>query len=238
MSDVSPEFLSYVNHMAFLRNGMSHLPIILKDWAMHTTNLASEWVEQQFLAHIAGRPLVQPPPELDTHDIALLRATRFAHDRCIPKSGRVHPEFSHGRPFKLDINVIQEDDLLAKFPPTKKILLDHPSMVINSGYRIIMWYIPDGLSPWVQKSIVNQTESNWRILGSNFRPTESPRLTPGCINIALCWFQQGHECYGLPPETTPPHGPIGLYLTRLHLPAQPSASYTPWAQPSNYHIVS
>ncbi|KAG1778637.1 hypothetical protein EV702DRAFT_956178, partial [Suillus placidus] len=23
---------------------------------------------------------------------------------------------------------------------------------------------------------------------------------PGCINIVPCWFQQGHECYGLPPK--------------------------------------
>jgi hypothetical protein len=44
---------------------MRQLPVIPEDWALHTTNAASDWVEQQFLAHIAGRPLVDPPAELD-----------------------------------------------------------------------------------------------------------------------------------------------------------------------------
>lgn len=39
--------------------------VIPPDWALHTTHLASEWVEQQFLAHVSGRPLVDPPPGLD-----------------------------------------------------------------------------------------------------------------------------------------------------------------------------
>ncbi|KAG1843489.1 hypothetical protein F4604DRAFT_1689498 [Suillus subluteus] len=95
MSDISPEFLSYVNHMTFLRNGMSHLPVIPEDWALHTTNLASEWVEQQFLAHISGRPLVQPPPELDT--MTLLSCGQLTS--CMADAYR--------NPVKLDINVIQ-----------------------------------------------------------------------------------------------------------------------------------
>ncbi|KAG1771385.1 hypothetical protein EV702DRAFT_1049007 [Suillus placidus] len=202
MSHIPPEWCSYASHMAFLRNGMNHMPMIPEDWALHATNLASEWVEQQFLAHIASRPLVPPPPGLDAHTIlscdqlALFMANAYQH----PKSG---------------MNDAQEEALLAKFPPTEIITLDHPSMVIDSGYRIILWYILDGLSPWVQnnmymatiamgdllkKSITNRKSSNWRVHGSDFQPAEVPELTPGCINIAPCWFQQGHECYGPPPK--------------------------------------
>ncbi|KAG1730913.1 hypothetical protein EDB19DRAFT_1641076, partial [Suillus lakei] len=53
--------------------------------------------------------------------------------------------------------------------------------------------------------IAKGESGNWRTQGSNFLPPEGPELTPGCINIAPCWFQQGHEvsppqCYGPPPE--------------------------------------
>ncbi|KAG2336272.1 hypothetical protein BDR05DRAFT_896919, partial [Suillus weaverae] len=74
--------------------------------------------------------------------------------------------------------------------------------------RIILWYIANVLSPWVQndmytttssmgdllkKSITTWKGSSWRIHESNFQPAEMLGLTPGCINIAPCWFQQGHE---------------------------------------------
>lgn len=45
----------------------------------------------------------------------------------------------------------------------------------------------------LKRSVANKKVGNWRTLGSNFRPPGSPGITPGCINIAPCWFQQGHE---------------------------------------------
>jgi hypothetical protein len=55
------------------------------DWALHTTNMASEWVEQQFVAHISGQPLVVPPPE-HAH-CAVLSTISLVFGRCILKSG-------------------------------------------------------------------------------------------------------------------------------------------------------
>ncbi|KAG1743977.1 uncharacterized protein EDB91DRAFT_1246861 [Suillus paluster] len=52
----------------------------------------------------------------------------------------------------------------------------------------------------LKKSVINKESANWRTQGSNFRPPEDPALTPGCINITPCWFQQGYECYGPPPN--------------------------------------
>ncbi|KAG1738076.1 uncharacterized protein EDB91DRAFT_1249372 [Suillus paluster] len=208
---------SYASHIAFLRNGMNLMPVIPKDWALNATNCASEWVEQQFLAHIAGGSLVDPPPGMDVTtllscgQLAWLMAEVYRH------------------PIKLDIDVIRynealakqessmkdarEEELLARFPPPEKMLLDRPSVVINSGHRIILWYIPNALSPWndmymatlamgdlLKKSVINKESANWRTRQSNFRPPEDPALTPGCINITPCWFQQGYECYGPPPN--------------------------------------
>lgn len=48
------------------------------------------------------------------------------------------------------MNDAQEDALLTKFPPAERIFLDSPCVVVDSGLRIILWYIPKGLSPWVQ----------------------------------------------------------------------------------------
>lgn len=65
MSYFPPEWCSYSNYAGFLKHSMREQCVIPPDWALHTTHLASEWVEQQFLAHVSGRPLVDPPPGLD-----------------------------------------------------------------------------------------------------------------------------------------------------------------------------
>ncbi|KAG1868328.1 hypothetical protein DFJ58DRAFT_837967 [Suillus subalutaceus] len=216
MSQISPESCSYSNHADFLRNGVFRPARIPQDWALHTTNVASEWVEQQFLAHIAGWPLVNLPPKLDMvtmlscGQLALRMAHAYQHSNIdIIRYNEALAKRESG------MNDAQEEALLTKFPPAENIFLDTPSVVMDSGFRVILWYIPDGLSPWVQndmyaatvsmgdllkKSVTTRKGSGWRTHESNFRPAELPGLTPGCINIALCWFQQGHECYGPPPN--------------------------------------
>ncbi|KAG2756207.1 hypothetical protein P692DRAFT_20716135, partial [Suillus brevipes Sb2] len=124
----------------------------------------------------------------------------------------------------LDINIIRynealakretgmhdahEDARLMKFPMAEKLVLDTPCVVVDSGLRIILWYVLKCLSLWDQndmftttrfmgdllrKSITARQGTSWRTCESNFGPSETPHLTPGCINIAPCWFQQGHE---------------------------------------------
>ncbi|KAG1829556.1 hypothetical protein DFJ58DRAFT_671833 [Suillus subalutaceus] len=44
--------------------------------------------------------------------------------------------------------------------------------------------------------------SKWRTHTSNFYDAQEPQLTPGCINISPCCFQQGHEVYGFMPEVS------------------------------------
>ncbi|KAG1725098.1 hypothetical protein EDB19DRAFT_1833906 [Suillus lakei] len=124
ISHVPGKWYCYSSHLTMLRNGINQTPVIPEDWALHATNAASAWVEQQFLAHIAVKL-----------DIDIIR-----HNEALTKQ-------------ESGMNDAQEKALLARFPPPKKLLLDRPSIVIDSGYQIILWYIPNTLSPWVQNDM-------------------------------------------------------------------------------------
>lgn len=54
------------------------------------------------------------------------------------------------------LNDAREEALLAKFPPTERILLDRPSVVIDAGCRIILWYLPGALNWSLQVSLGTQ----------------------------------------------------------------------------------
>ncbi|KAG0693895.1 hypothetical protein DFH29DRAFT_1006832 [Suillus ampliporus] len=76
------------------------------------------------------------------------------------------------------------------------------------GGRIILWYLPDAISPWIRaemeeatvgmgyllkKSMTSGQETKWRTFSRYFHTSDRCPITPGCINIAPCWFQQGQE---------------------------------------------
>ncbi|KAG2741851.1 hypothetical protein P692DRAFT_201810048 [Suillus brevipes Sb2] len=71
---------------------------------------------------------------------------------------------------------------------------------VDSCLRIILCNQIHRRSDPLRKNITAWQGTSSRTCKSNFRPSETLHLTPGCINIALCWFQQGHECYGPPPD--------------------------------------
>jgi hypothetical protein len=77
------------------------------------------------------------------------------------KISLIHPNL-----VKLDINIIwynealakretgihdaHEDAWLMKFPMAEKLVLDTPCVVVDSGPRIILWYVLKCLSLWDQ----------------------------------------------------------------------------------------
>jgi hypothetical protein len=71
-----------------------------------------------------------------------------------------------------------------------------------------------GMSHHLRKS-VTRGAGQWRTNGANFHATDGADVTPGCINIAPCWFQQGREVrlfsYQLPTHLT-------TDSARVHLP--------------------
>ncbi|KAG0694592.1 hypothetical protein DFH29DRAFT_880622 [Suillus ampliporus] len=110
-----------------------------------------------------------------------------------------------------------EEALLHKFPYRSKQSLDKPSVLVDSGGRIILWYLPDAISPWIQadmeeatvgmgyllkKSMTSGQETKWRTFSGYFHMSDRRPVTLGCINIAPCWFQQGREFqpHGFPPS--------------------------------------
>ncbi|KAG2092292.1 uncharacterized protein F5147DRAFT_779687 [Suillus discolor] len=126
------------------------------DWALNAVDIASEWVEQQFTVHVAGRPLVPTPLELDPET-----ALACGHLAFVLAEAYQHP-------IKLDIDIIRynkalakresglndarEEALLAKFPPAERMFLDSPSVVIDASYWIILWYLPGALN-WSLQSV-------------------------------------------------------------------------------------
>ncbi|KAG2031183.1 hypothetical protein BDR03DRAFT_876534, partial [Suillus americanus] len=74
--------------------------------------------------------------------------------------------------------------------------------------HLILWYLPNAISPWIQaemeeatigmgsllkKSMTSGLDTQWRTFPGNFHTSDRHQLTPGCINLAPCWFQQGRE---------------------------------------------
>jgi hypothetical protein len=118
-----------------------------------------------------------------------------------------------------------EEALLQKFPHRLEQLLEQPSVILDTAGCIILWYLPDAISPWIQvslfvmtdwpahwptlqakieeatismgsllqKSMTGGMDTKWRIFLGNSHTSDWQQLTPGCINLAPCWFQQGWE---------------------------------------------
>ncbi|KAG2052599.1 hypothetical protein BDR06DRAFT_1056849 [Suillus hirtellus] len=183
-----------------------------KDWALNVADIASKWVEQQFAAHIAGRLLVPMPLELDPETMV-----------ACGQLASVLAEATNTPPIvmfvvKLDINVIRynealakwelglndsyEEALLAKFPPTERLVLEHLLVVLNASYQIILWYLSGALNLSVQHDMYTATIRMGNLLKQSITSGKTSmgqaklQLKPGCINISPCWFQQGHECHG------------------------------------------
>ncbi|KAG2335660.1 hypothetical protein BDR05DRAFT_897982 [Suillus weaverae] len=106
-------------------------------------------------------------------------------------------------------NEEREEKLLERCPPghegTK--LVDIPATILDASGAIILWYLLDTLTDATQKEIwaasdllapmlkkTVKVDGIWRTNQEWFKPSsENDVLTPGCINLSLAWFQQGHE---------------------------------------------
>jgi len=61
-----------------------------------------------------------------------------------------------------------------------------------------------GMSDVLKKSITTGKPTRWRTHKSSFHDAVDPALTPGCINISPCWFQQGREVSATLADSIPP----------------------------------
>ncbi|KAG1735478.1 hypothetical protein EDD22DRAFT_852356 [Suillus occidentalis] len=157
------------------------------DWALATTHIASKYVSHQFLAMISGWPNAIPPLELD---------------------------FMMAK----GINPVREDSLLARYPPDSQIHLDRLAVMCDKFGIIIFWYLPGAIDGAIQNDMAAATKmmsvplarsvtssaatsNNWRTHASNFYSSQSGG-TPGCINLSLAWFMQGHPVPKFHPQVS------------------------------------
>ncbi|KAG2363051.1 hypothetical protein BDR07DRAFT_1484138 [Suillus spraguei] len=114
----------------------------------------------------------------------------------------------------------KEEKLLERCPPghegTK--LVDKPATIIDASGTIITWYLPDALTETTQKKIRAATN----LLGPSLKKgSENVGSTPGCINLSLAWFQQGHENLSDPEVSASLKGPSSKNI--LKAIARPAA---------------
>ncbi|KAG2029646.1 hypothetical protein BDR03DRAFT_1018115 [Suillus americanus] len=188
------------------------------DWALYQTYLAGELVHEIFMATILHR-LVRDMDlgllDIDTcialEQLANVMATAYSNAVCLKidmvRYNDALDKDESGR------NETREENLFNRFPPEEERFLTTPSVVIDSGGRIIVWYLPGALTTMIMKDIHGATHSmsgppkhsittskitQWRTNRSNFHTSTHGMVTPGCINISPAWFQQGREKHGFP----------------------------------------
>ncbi|KAG0695506.1 hypothetical protein DFH29DRAFT_1005411 [Suillus ampliporus] len=160
-------------------------------WALTVTHEACEYTEQKFNAEKTGGDPVIPSLNLDT-DLVM------ACDRLVDWLIKAYKN-----PIQMPINIARYSKLIS--PKDTGHNEEREEKLLESA--IITWYLPDALTDATQKEIwaasdlltpmLEQSikvDSNWRTNQRWFKPSsENDVLTPGCINLSLAWFQQGHE---------------------------------------------
>ncbi|KAG2117011.1 uncharacterized protein F5147DRAFT_768402 [Suillus discolor] len=181
------------------------------DWALYQTYLAGELVYDTFMSKIHQQP-VKPKSvgflDVDTCIALEQLANVLAVAYCNPvhlkidmvRYNECFDTHESGRSEK------REQILLDKFPPKEELVLTTPSVIIDSGGRIIVWYLPEAMTGMIMtdmycatnsmgnllnNSITTGKPTAWRTHVSNFYPSLNGKITPSCINISPAWFQQG-----------------------------------------------
>ncbi|KAG2111304.1 uncharacterized protein F5147DRAFT_772024 [Suillus discolor] len=199
--------------MALFTPYMVAIPL---DWALYQTYLAGELVHEIFMSTILHRPVKDM--DLGLLDIdTCIALEQLANVMATAYSNAVHLRIDMVRyNDALDKDESgrsenREEILFGRFPPEEERFLTTPSVVIDSGGRIIVWYLPGALTGMMVTDIYGATRSmggllrhsittgktsQWRTHQSNFHPSLDGMITPGCINISPAWFQQGRETHG------------------------------------------
>ncbi|KAG2087517.1 uncharacterized protein F5147DRAFT_781281 [Suillus discolor] len=175
------------------------------DMALHTTCIAGDFVHQLFACHVGVRlESVLPPLALDVPTMLACRQLARA----------LADAYLH--PIELNLDMIQYNEALNKRSTGR--LTKHEEALLQKfpHGHIILWYLPDAISLWIQAEMEEATvgmghllktsmtggeETQWRTFPGYFHHSNRGPLIPGCINMAPCWFQQGREPYGFPPTS-------------------------------------
>ncbi|KAG1720613.1 hypothetical protein EDD22DRAFT_854601, partial [Suillus occidentalis] len=195
-----------------LRARVQHLGNVLACMLDEKIKLAAE-------AAISMANLKGPMDQLEE---ALMNSSRYSITKCKSISiDFVQQLFDHNvagdqqsilPPLEIDVPTMlacqQLARVLADAYANPKRVLEKPLIILDSAGRIILWYLPGAISPWIQAEMVESTigmgsllrqsmssgpDTQWRTFPRNFHTSDREQLIPGCINLAPCWFQQGQE---------------------------------------------
>ncbi|KAG2057630.1 hypothetical protein BDR06DRAFT_969390 [Suillus hirtellus] len=180
------------------------------DMALHTTCIAGDFVHQLFACHVGvWLESVLPPLALDVPTMPA----------CQQLAQALADAYLH--PIELNLDMIQynealnkhstrrltkhEEALLQKFPHGPQLLLDKPSVLVDFGGHIILWYLPDMISLWIQAEMEEATicmghllktsmtrgeETQWFPLTSVFAPEVLAALKGECGPTVITSMQR------------------------------------------------
>jgi hypothetical protein len=58
-------------------------------------------------------------------------------------------------------NEKREDILLKQFPPQEQLILTTPNVIIDSGGRLIVWYLPGAMTGMIMVSLLSISVSHF-----------------------------------------------------------------------------
>ncbi|KAF9521555.1 hypothetical protein CPB83DRAFT_245433, partial [Crepidotus variabilis] len=100
------------------------------------------------------------------------------------------------------LNILNEDELLAQFPPIHSNGLQiHPMVISDVDGNILAWFLPDIITPGRQKAMfddlsklemaITKTGVGWRVNGEIYHEGTFPK--PGLASFSPAWFAQAHD---------------------------------------------
>lgn len=169
MSHVYPEWCAYPSHITFFGNHITELPVIPVDWALNITRSVNGLSSNSLLIYQTDHwwslllSLMWPPCCLvgswlcvwwiyiNTQVSVFGHLLQYVVGSCLWNLVKLDINIVQYNETlskqELEMNDAQEEALLTRFPPPKKILLVCSLVVIDSGYWIILWYLLDAISP-------------------------------------------------------------------------------------------
>ncbi|KAG1799143.1 hypothetical protein EV424DRAFT_1546073 [Suillus variegatus] len=147
------------------------MSLVPADWALATTQLASDYVCHQFCAIVGVTLKVLLPLELDV--VLMLGCSHLARILADAYLNPVTINFDMMRYSKVlqkqerGVNPGCEEFFLTQYPPDHEIILECPAVVLNKFDLIVLWYLPGAIDAAIQNDMLSATMMMLGLLGKS-----------------------------------------------------------------------
>ncbi|KAG1717903.1 uncharacterized protein EDB91DRAFT_1090489 [Suillus paluster] len=135
-----------------LSYSLQYMVAIPLDWALYQTYLAGELVHEIFMSTIHQRPaknmnlgLLDIDTCIALEHLANVMASAYSNADMVRYNDALDKDES-GRSAK------REQTLFDRFPPEQEHFLTTPAVIVDSGGRIIVWYLPGAMAAMMMLS--------------------------------------------------------------------------------------